>query len=289
MPSLDDIHFLIIGAAKSATTSLQRALQADPAVCMPDPELHFFSREFSRGVDWYLSQFSAAAGASCRGEKSNSYMEVPAAADRIAATLPHVRLICMLRDPVERAYSDYCMLYRRSEVGDDIRTALDPRSGAAGRFVAGGNYHRQLLPFVERYGADRILVLLYEEFRLDPGREVAKARAHLGLDPAFSAGEPATHAKDRTEAMVPPRLRRLLWGVKPWVAPMRNAPLFKLARGLIAREIAYPAFPADLRARLAEHYRPEIGRLSDLLDRDFDRWRTPVATAQGDGSVQPGI
>ena len=269
-----DIHFLIIGAAKSATTSLQRALQADPAISMPDPELHFFSREFARGYDWYLEQFPPPRGAICRGEKSNSYMESPQAVGRIAAVLPHARMICMLRDPVERAYSDYCMLYRRSEVGRDIGRALDPRHAADGRFIAGGHYHRQLEPFIERYGSDRILVLLYEEFRVEPGREVSKARAFLGLDAAIPPGSGTTHAKDRTERMVPPELRRMLRGLKPWIAPMRQSPSFQRVRRLITREIRYPALDPELRERLTEHYKPEVARLAQLLGRDFDCWRS---------------
>ena len=72
---MEDIDFLIIGATKSATTWLQKSLQADPLVSMPDPELHYFSREFSRGDDWYLSQFPARDDAFVVGEKSNSYLE----------------------------------------------------------------------------------------------------------------------------------------------------------------------------------------------------------------------
>ena len=72
---MEDIDFLIIGATKSATTWLQRSLQADPFVSMPDPELHYFSRAFSRGDDWYLSQFPASDLPLVVGEKSNSYLE----------------------------------------------------------------------------------------------------------------------------------------------------------------------------------------------------------------------
>lgn len=278
VPALSDIDFLIIGAAKSATTSLQRALQADHSVSMPDPELHYFSREFARGDEWYLAQFPASVSAVCHGEKSNSYMESPEAVDRIVAALPRARMIAMLRDPVERAYSDYCMLYRRSEVGKDIDRALDPRQAAAGRFVVGGLYYRQLEPFFERFGADGVLVLLYEEFRADPGHEVAKVRSFLGLAPMAPAELPAKHAKDRTEPMVPPQLRRLLRRAKPLVAPIRHLPAFREVRRLVAREIRYPALHPDLRHRLAEHYRPEVDRLSALLGRDFGVWSSAGAT-----------
>ena len=73
--TLDDIDFLIIGATKSATTWLQKSLQTDPRIAMPEPELHYFSREFDRGDDWYLAQFPKNAAGLVAGEKSNSYLE----------------------------------------------------------------------------------------------------------------------------------------------------------------------------------------------------------------------
>ena len=72
----EDINFLIIGAAKSATTWLQQTLQADPAVSMPDPELHYFSRFYDRGHNWYFDQFPKTEGKKLIGEKSNSYLGV---------------------------------------------------------------------------------------------------------------------------------------------------------------------------------------------------------------------
>ena len=70
---LDDIDFLIIGATKSATTWLQKSLQIDPQVAMPDPELHYFSREFDRGDDWYLAQFPENA-AKPRGRREIEFI-----------------------------------------------------------------------------------------------------------------------------------------------------------------------------------------------------------------------
>ena len=78
-----DIDFIIIGAAKSATTWLQKQLQTDPAVYMPDPELHYFSREYDRGSDWYFSQFNEELKDRVVGEKSNSYLYEPEAAARL--------------------------------------------------------------------------------------------------------------------------------------------------------------------------------------------------------------
>ncbi len=178
---LDDIDFLIIGATKSATTWLQKSLQTDPQVAMPDPELHYFSREFDRGDEWYLAQFPQNAANLVAGEKSNSYLESAEAADRIAKKLPKVKLLAQLRNPVERAYSDYCMMYRRGEIGRDVARYLDPGKPQNTRLISAGLYHRQLQAFYDRFPTDQILVTLFDAMRVRPEEQIIAVRNFLGL------------------------------------------------------------------------------------------------------------
>lgn len=278
---MNDIDFLIIGAAKSATTWLQRSLQADPAVCMPDPEIHYFSREFHRGDAWYLSQFPPLAGRRLVGEKSNSYLDHPKASSRIHAALPHIKLVAQLRNPVERAYSDYCMLYRRGEVGQDIERHLDPRGQAGGRFLENGLYHRQLQAYLERYPADRLLILLYEDMKSAPAEHLARVRGFLGLPEAVSPLPVQDRVKDRTTPMVPPNLRRYLRPFKPLVAPFRGTGIFKALRGAVARELKYPALGEDLRARLVDYYVTDAELLGKLLGRDLSDWLAGAGQERG--------
>jgi hypothetical protein len=113
------IDFLIIGAAKAGTTSLFRYLDAHPQIHMPgEKELNFFSSDerFSRGVDWYLSQWNdAKEGSVLWGEASPQYMQSPSPAGRIAAAFPQARLIALVRNPIERAYSHYLHAMRRHQ------------------------------------------------------------------------------------------------------------------------------------------------------------------------------
>lgn len=216
---MGDINFLIIGATKSATTWLQQSLQLDPRVHMPDPEIHYFSRYHDRGDGWYLENFKPTSEGLVIGEKSNSYLDTPAAAARIHQSLPHVLLVAQLRNPVERAYSDYCMLHRRGEATGDIERYLDPRQGAGGRFLEGGLYFRQLRRFLEFFPRERLLVLFYEDLKRDAAGQVQDLRQFLGLDgnPAF---EPvAQRVKDKTKPLVDARLRQILKPLKPIVAP----------------------------------------------------------------------
>lgn len=261
---LTEIDFLVVGAAKSATTWLRHQLQADPQIYMPDPESHYFSREYHRGTGWYLSQFTPHAGATLIGEKSNSYMDTPVAARRMHDALPHVRLIAILRDPVERAYSDYCMFYRRGAVSADIEAYLDPRQAAEGRFLQISRYDLHLARLLDHYPADALHVARYEDVKHDPGRVLNEVRAHLGLAPAPLAPTAERRVNDSGSRLLPLGVRRALAPLKPIAAPLRGTRSFETVRGLIAKEVAYPILTAELRTRMEEYFQPMEKNLDEL-------------------------
>lgn len=250
-----DIDFVIVGAAKSATTWLQTQLQADPDVHMPDPELHYFSREHAHGDDWYLSQFAPTPLTRLIGEKSNSYLDTPEAAARLHAALPHARLVVMLRDPVQRAYSDYCMLLRRGEVSADIERYLDPRVAGAGRFLTTSRYDVHLNRLLEHYDREAIHVAQYEDVATNPQHVMDSVRRHLGLEPRALAPKSQGRVKDKRSAVVSPGLRKVLGPLKPWVAPLRGSRTFEAARSVISRQPDYPTLSDDLHTRMIEHFR----------------------------------
>jgi Sulfotransferase domain len=269
-----DIDFLIIGAAKSATTWLQRSLTEDPSVIMPakDLELHYFSREFHRGDGWYFSHFAKKQPGQIAGERSNSYLNTPNIAARIHKVLPHAKLVAQLRNPVDRAYSDYCMLFRRGEVSADINHYLDPRTAAERRFLTGGRYSGQLESYLAFYPASQILVLLYEDMKSDPARQLTQARNFLGLAGNVMHMPDEKKVKDKTTPMVSPELRKYLHWLKPAVAPFRKTYLFEKLHRIAASELKYPELQPDLRKRMANYYVSEVEALKKLLKRDLTLW-----------------
>ena len=271
----ENIDFLIIGAAKSATTWLQTQLQSDPAVYMPDPELHYFSREYSRGESWYLSQFDEKAGGRIIGEKSNSYLYMPEAAARIHRHLPHVKLIVQLRDPVARAYSNYCMLFRRGEVGSDIRNYIDPSLSENMRFLDAGQFASHLQTYIDLFGREALLILFFEGVSDDPATQMSLVRAHLGLPPRPLAPDGQQKVKDKAVPIVPPRLKRRLEWLKPIASPLRGTPPFEAFRELIARKIEYPPLTDELRKRLSDYYRPSIEVLEKISGQSLSHWYAP--------------
>jgi Sulfotransferase family len=265
------VDFLIIGAAKCATTWLQNSLQNSSDIFMPDPELHFFSREFDRGSAWYKEQFASAAPGIRIGEKSNSYLTHPEAAARIRAAFPDTRLIVQMRDPVERAYSDYCMLFRRGEVSSKIEQYLDPAIAGENRFIGDGLYAQHIGRFLQLFPREQMLLLVYEDIRRTPERQIQLVADHLNytgrLAPPLSE-----KVKDKTTAMVPFLIRRILRPLRPIVDPLRETRLIKAIRQTVAQPVVYPKISAELSAKLRDHYAPDVAELEKIMGRDLSVW-----------------
>ncbi|MEE4014590.1 sulfotransferase [Roseibium sp. FZY0029] len=267
-----NIRFLIFGAAKSATTWLQRSLERSPTISMPSPELHYFSDEYHRGPDWYLSQFNFDKPDALVGEKSNTYLTVPQAAERIRKDLPDVRLIVQMREPAARAYSDYCMLFRRGEVSRNIEDHLDPARAADKRFINNGRYALHLRRFYDLFPPEQILLLLFEDIRREPEAQLARLAAHIGHEAPLAAPVDSK-VKDKNAAVVPLPLRRVLKPFRPVLDGVRHTKPIKVLRDAVARPQEYPPLSPDLEKRLQDFYAPEVSELEQRIGRPLDVWR----------------
>ena len=211
--------FIIIGAQRSGTTSLFKYLAAHPAIYPATfKEVHFFDRFFNRGVGWYRSFFPIALQrwyvtqvqrrAFVSGEATPYYLFHPRASERVAALLPHVKLIAILRNPIDRAYSQYyhevqrglesasfeAALQRERELLDNEQAALqaDPAYYSAlhqnHAYLARGRYVEQLRVWRQHFPREQLLVLQSEAFYADPADSVAQVVDFLGL-PSFHLRE----------------------------------------------------------------------------------------------------
>lgn len=273
-------HFIVIGAAKAATTWIAYQLRAKDCVYLPGPEPHYFSREFYRGERWYKGKFTGARNGQYIGEKSADYLANERAAVRMAAMLPNVHLVAQLRSPVDRAYSDYCMLFRRGQVSGDIARQLNPTTTDAPRFLNDGLYARHLSRYLDHFPAEQMTIILYEDIKARPADVLEQTCDAVGIPRGNSPALLHARVNDGKAALVPLALRKLPQPLKDLVTPLRGNPLFEAARNLIARPIAYPPLSEDLRLRLEDFYHDDIVKLTQLVRRDLSAWLVR------DGAVQ---
>lgn len=264
--------FIVIGAVKAATTWIGHQLRHHPALWLPSAEPHFFSTEYERGVDWYRSLFADAPAARIIGEKSADYLAHPDAAQRLAAALPDIPLVVQLRDPVERAYSDYCMLFRRGQIGGDPRPYLDPRQATGGRFLEGGRYAYHLTRWRQHFAGEQLKVILYEDIRGDPEGVIAETCEHIGVPVHVAPAAVSDRRNDSRAEMLPLALRRVLRPLRPLLDPMRSNPVLSQVRASLAQPVRYPPLTSELRASLRDYYRDDIRHLERMLDRDMSHW-----------------
>lgn len=266
--------FIVIGAVKGATTWIAHQLRNHPQLWLPDAEPHYFSSEYERGPAWYASLFDPAPAGRIVGEKSADYFAHPLAAVRMASALPEARLIVQLRDPVRRAYSDYCMLFRRGWVSGDLREYLQGAKPEGARFLTGGLYGAHLGRFLLHYPRHQIHVILYESLRQAPEKAVADVCAHIGVPVHIAPEEVASRKNDSASPMLPLPLRRILQPIRPILDPLRSHPWMVKLRASLAAPVRYPPLTEELQQMLREFYREDILTLQDILQKDLSHWLT---------------
>ncbi len=174
--------FIIIGAMKSATSSLYDQLLQQPGIFMPElKEPNFFSNDeqFSRGLDWYSSLFDHAASTDLIGEASTHYTKFPTypkTIERMAEILPSPRLIYVLRHPVERLISQYIHQWSEGEIKCGIDEALERH----GELVSYSCYAQQLAPFIEAYGRQAILPVFFADIKGRPQETLEEICQFIG-------------------------------------------------------------------------------------------------------------
>ena len=191
---------VVIGAMKCGTTALHRYLDSHPQISMTGwKELNFFigddepphdraeawweTGQWHRGVEWYASQFDQ--GAPIRGESSPAYTSPDhgVAASRLADVLPDARLLYLVRDPVQRAVSQYRHHRRDGAERRPLSAALlDPES----QYLSRGRYLERVRPFLERFSTARLNITVQERLLADPAGELERVYAHVGADPSWA-------------------------------------------------------------------------------------------------------
>jgi hypothetical protein len=275
--------FLVIGAMKAGTTSLYHYLRDHPQVFMPETkEVNFFNprRNWRRGLGWYEAQFrDAPPEALAVGEASTSYTKYPwidGVPERISATLGDVRLIYVVREPVERMRSQYLHNLATGQEWRPIERAFreEPMYRNISRF---GFQLERYEPYVAR---ERILVLDARDLRDDRLATLRRVFAFLEVDPAHvpssvereyltSAGRQRKPKALRAIRRIP-KVRTISTYVPEPVKAMKRRLTADLSSERLDLERA--EIPADLERELRASLREDVRQLRRYLGQDFDGW-----------------
>ncbi len=269
--------FLLIGAPKAGTTTLAEMLDdLAPVHVAPAKEVSYFDLHHDRGIDWYRAQFQPGPGEHVLGEATPAYLYLDDALDRIAETVPDVRLVAILRDPVQRFWSHYWYFRVLGLEGRRIARVIDVESTDPAARIPGlpdlavsylgcGRYSEHIRAVHERFGADALHVVLLDDLVRAPGAVLAGVADHIGVGSA----DVEAAALRRSNPGVVPRS----YGVARLSHTLRlddRAP--RLARRLRRWNLtagSHPRIDEATRARLTALYATEYAELPDLLGRDL--------------------
>jgi hypothetical protein len=187
--------FIIAGAMRSGTSSLNSYLREHPQVAVSRPkEVHYFDVNFSEGEDWYRPHFPDSESAVAVGEATPDYLYDVEAAGRIAAALPEVKILLLLRDPVDRAHSHY---WHNVSVGKEPLGVEDALAAETDRLAAGfaaraaysyvdrGRYGPQLERLLAVIPSGQVLTQTFDELTSDPLAVFRRTCSFIGVDPDF--------------------------------------------------------------------------------------------------------
>ncbi len=250
--------FIVIGVQKGGTSSMYRYLESHPGLKLSyRKQLHFFDKNPHKGLSFYLASFPLRAGNSeyKTGEASPYYIYHPHVPQRIMDALPETKIIAMLRNPIDRAYSHYVMKVdqgwektptfeeaidlEQSRISDDYQRMVDDPSFYSNdvrnfSYLTRGHYYEQLKRWFDIYNRDQILVLNSEAFFADPMTGLRKVYDFIGIS-----------------------------DYKP-----KNLKVYN--------QRFYSPMEPETRERLRQYYLPHNEKLYDLLGEQYD-WDEPIA------------
>ena len=279
--------FVIVGAMKSGTTSIAQYIAAHPQGYVPrEKELYFFERDdlWRHGPAWYAERFAASGGEIAVGEGSPSYMYWPVAVDRMATVLPEAKLIAILRNPVERAYSHY-LQWRFNKLREhrsfDRAVAEELAAGVSGlgasdatgsfdySYVGRGVYLPQLEHICSRFPRESLLVLLTDDLEARPREMFAGVCRFLGIDDSIVPDD-VGEVFNAYHAYRPVWLWRWLLKRRESRRVPKRYELALMAR-MVVSEPPEDMEP-DVRAALVEFFGPHNAALGGFIGRDLSAW-----------------
>lgn len=263
-------NFIIIGAMKCGTSTLHEQLARQSGIFMTEPkEPNYFSNDeiYGSGERWYKGLFAASAGAILRGESSTHYTKLPTypkTVERMRALLPDLKLIYVMRHPVDRLVSHYIHEWSMRVIDVPIERAVEKHD----ELVEYGCYWKQLQPFFASYGQSNVLPVFLEHMQREPQAALERVCRFLGY-----AGAPKWREDVARRNVSAERLR---------LNPLSRALIENPVLAHIRRAIVPSGLRNAIKARLAMSTRPELSQACRAkLEARFDQDLAHLGSALG--------
>lgn len=299
------IDFIGIGAPRSASTWLSQCLYEHPHISFPtkhsqkklhplDKEQNFFSQSlfrknysqknrYSKGIDWYLNNFNWTNPNQTRGEFSVSYLADSKAPARIKKHFPNIKIITILRNPIDMIYSAYYHFKAlvHTQVPPDFKQAILNDDTERLR-LPWGLYHQHLQAYYHQFPSENIQIFLYDQVINNPKDLVKQAYHFLQIDSSFSPPSLNTkrHAAVKTKSSLIKDLSYSLLTAleklklkKLHQSLSRHRRLYNLYHLLNLTPTSKPPLSQPVKDKLHQYYKEDINKLEKLINTDLSSWK----------------
>ncbi len=279
--------FICPGAQKSGTTALFGMLNQHPSVFLPaQKEVYYFDNDknYRKENQWYDTFFFGAAEKQIAGDITPDYILFPKCAKRIHRYNPDIKIIVMLRNPADRAFSNFQMNKRYTEENKSFDKALEAESSRIKKgyrrkmrysYLERGFYYKQLKPYFDLFAPANIKIIIFEEFIKDIVGGMMEIEEFLGL-PVFNN----YLERERNNEGYLPRKKWIAYIKRHFVRPVRSiyikilpeAARDRIRKATDAGRMPKEELPEAIRAKLMSLYHDDILELEKLINRDLAIW-----------------
>ena len=267
--------FLIIGAMKSATTTLQKQLSLQPGIFMTTPkEPNYFSDNevYELGDGWYGELYKEAAATDILGEASTHYTKLPTYPETISRMCTYLegtpKFIYIIRHPIDRLISHYKHEWSENNAPDSIEKAI----ASMPELIAYSSYHQQLSPYLETFGKENILLIFYDSLLSNPQKELERSAQFIGHKDSVHWVESESKQNASSERIRKfPGIHLLL--DTPILEKMRRTLVPKSARNWVKGKLSVsiePELSANTLTHLQAVFDQDLKALGELLDIELN-------------------
>jgi len=284
------VDFFIVGAPKAGTTSLYHYLSEHPQVEMSSQkEPDYFSDKAINEQGMYYTKNRVNSLAKYEslfvqkesvvyGEASVSYLFYENVAEDIKKYNPNAKIIIMLRNPIERAFSHYLMDYRLGLISDSFENVLAKKSKHKNahlfyqQYIEVSKYSKQIQRYLDFFKKDSILFIDYEDFKINVSRTVDQVYNFLHISTEFAAD---INTKHNTFTMPKNKVIRLIYSfvfLRKILAFLFPTYLVKNIRVLLFKSDKKPELLKETRSLLKRIFNDDIKNLEEILSKDYSKW-----------------
>lgn len=268
----------MIGPPRTGTSWLYEILRKRTVLPILTKETRFFDAYFDRGIKWYQAHYPAATGEGPTGEIAPTYFASPAARQRIREMLPHARIICAFRNPVDRVFS----LYRVKRAYGMIPWSFEDALTLDPELIESSRYATYLKAWIEAFGAERVLPTLYDDLRDSP-QQYINAIADFIEIPRFQLSAAEIRSVHSSESMTHPRCyfrTRSATRVADWLKARHFGPVVsavkktRVSKFFLGGGPSFGTLSQQVSRRVQELFLREVEQLEQMLRRDLSAWKS---------------